>query len=378
MPALTVLHLGKFYPPARGGIETILKLVCDRTSGEVSNRVLVANHRPGACTEQDGSVEVVRLPVLIKVGAVAVCPALPFRLAREQADLIVLHEPNPMALVAYFLARPAGKLIVWYHSEVIRPSWRFRLLYRPFLQFAFARASRIIVASPTLAASAPQLREWQSKCVVIPYGIDVEDASPETAQRAEAIRAAEGRPIVLFVGRLVRYKGVDVLIESMQAVSAVAFVVGEGPERGALEQKAESAGVADRVRFLGEVSDGELAALYHACDLFVLPSVTRQEAFGVVQIEAMASGKPVISTDLGTGVAWVNQQGETGLVVRPRDAGALHDAIELLVSDPARRSALGTAGARRARSLFTANLMLQSVLALYREVAGEHGRQTVA
>lgn len=375
---MNVLHLGKFYPPAKGGIETILKLVCDRTSAEVSNRVLVANHAPGDATELSGSTEIVRLPVLKKVGAVAFCPTMPMRLAREKADLIVLHEPNPMALLAYYLARPPGKLIVWFHSEVIRPSWRYRLFYRPFLQFALSRASRIIVASPTLAASTLQLREWQPKCVVIPYGIDVEDVSAGTIQRSDAIRAEEKRPIILFVGRLVGYKGVDVLLEAMRDVDAVALVVGDGPERGALQQRARALGVDDRVRFLGEVTDQELAALYRACDLFVLPSITRQEAFGVVQLEAMTRGKPVISTDLGTGTAWVNQHGETGLVVPPRDARALHGAIQQLLSDPSRRSALGAAGAKRARAVFTVDRMIASLLSLYRDVMGEDERQAVA
>ena len=375
---MNVLHLGKFYPPAKGGIETILKLVCDRTSAAVSNRVLVANHAAGGATELSGSTEIVRLPVLKKVGAVALCPALPMRLAREKADLIVLHEPNPMALLAYYLARPPGKLIVWFHSEVIRPSWRYRLFYRPFLQFALSRASRIIVASPTLAASTLQLREWQSKCVVIPYGIDVEEASADTIRRSDAIRAAEQRPIILFVGRLVGYKGVDVLLEAMRGVNAVALLVGEGPERAALGQKAHVLGVEDCVRFLGEVTDQELAALYGACDLLVLPSVTRQEAFGVVQLEAMTRGRPVISTDLGTGTAWVNQHGETGLVVPPRDAPALRDAMQQLLSDPSRRSALGAAGAKRARAVFTVDRMIASVLSLYRDVMGEDERQAVA
>ena len=221
-----------------------------------------------------------------------------------------------MALLAYYLARPAGQLIVWFHSEVVRPSWRYALFYRPFLRFACARASRIIVASPTLAASSPQLRLWQQKCVVIPYGLDMPSgAAPDRVMaRAAAIRQeAGGQPIVLFVGRLVKYKGVDVLLEAMRGVSATAMLVGDGPERAALQRIAERAGVADRVKFLGEVSPAELAALYRACDLFVLPSVTRQEAFGVVLIEAMACGKPVISTDLGTGSSWVNQDGETGL-----------------------------------------------------------------
>jgi rhamnosyl/mannosyltransferase len=375
---MRVLHLGKFYPPAKGGIETILKLVCDRTSPDVRNRVLVANHASGSATSLDGTTEVVRLAVLKKIGAVACCPSLPMALAREHADIIVLHEPNPMALLAYFLARPAGRLIVWFHSEVIRPSWRYRLFYRPFLQFAFTRADRIIVASPTLAASSPQLREWQSKCIVIPYGVEIRDDSPAVQQRAAAIRSTSRDPIVLFVGRLVAYKGVDVLIEALRDLPAAAFIVGDGPQRAALAAKARSAGVADRCRFLGEVSDQELAALYRACDVFVLPSVTRQEAFGVVQIEAMARGKPVISTDLGTGTGWVNQHRETGLVVPPGDAEALREALAELVGDPARRLALGAAGARRAKAVFAVDGMASAVLSLYRSILGNDSRQAVA
>ena len=369
---MRVLHLGKFYPPARGGMETILELICDRTSTDVDNTVLVANDAFSSSVERHGRVNVERVPAVAKVGAVSILPTLPLRVRKTQADLIVIHEPNPMALLAYFLARPAGRLIVWFHSEVVRPGWLYALFYRPFLRFACGRAARIIVASPTLAASAPQLRDWQSKCVVIPYGLEIgADAPPRITERAQAIRReAAGRPLVLFVGRLVKYKGVEVLLEAMRDVAATATLVGNGPERAALERHAQHAGVADRVKFAGEVTPDELAALYHACDLFVLPSVTRQEAFGVVQIEAMACGKPVISTDLGTGTGWVNQHGVTGFVVPPRDAEALHRAIVTLLQDPALLNAMGEAARSRARALFSAERMVASVLALYREVAG--------
>jgi rhamnosyl/mannosyltransferase len=378
---MKVLHLGKFYPPARGGMETILELICDRTSHEVQNAVLVANSHCATREERCGEVDVVRLAAIAKIGAVAVCPTMPFRLAREATDLIVIHEPNPMGLLAYFLARPAGTLIVWFHSEVIRPSWRYRLFYRPFLQFALARASRIVVASPTLAASAPQLEEWRSKCDVIPYGVPAARVPPSEAvtRRADVIRREHKRPIVLFVGRLVAYKGIDVLLDAMRDSPAIALIVGEGPQRASLEQKADALGIADRVAFLGEVDADELAALYHACDVFVLPSVTRQEAFGVVQIEAMTYGKPVISTDLGTGTAWVNQHGVTGLVVPPADPLALRIAINTLLADPLTCDAMGAAGARRARSVFNVERMTELTLHLYRTVMGDYaGRKTVA
>ena len=203
---------------------------------------------------------------------------------------------------------------------------------------------------------------------MIPYGVHVDEPSDAIARRADEIRQDAGRPIVLFVGRLVAYKGVDVLLEALHGIDAVALLVGNGPQRAALVAKAGSLGLSNRVQFLGEVSGDELSALYRACDLFVLPSVTRQEAFGVVQIEAMAYGKPVVSTDLGTGVAWVNQHGETGLVVPPGSASALHDAISQVLADAPRRIALGRAGAERARAVFNVDRMIDSTLDLYRDV----------
>lgn len=353
-------------------METILALICERTSGQVSNRVIVAGHSLMTVEERCGKVEVLRVGTALKAGAVSVCPTMPSLLAREKADLIVIHEPNPMGLLAYYLVRPETALIVWFHSEVVRPGWQYRLFYRPLLHFALRRAAKIVVASPTLASSAPQLHEWQSKCVVIPYGIDVGSSSPGIVRRAQQIRNASKRPIVLFVGRLVAYKGAGVLLEAMRDLDAETLLVGEGPLRATLEHQATELGIADRVKFLGEVTGDELSAIYRACDIFVLPSLTRQEAFGVVQIEAMAHGKPVISTDLGTGVAWVNQNGETGLVVQPGDAASLRGAIEALIADEPRRVALGEAAARRARSQFNVDRMIDSTLHLYGDVLGRY------
>ena len=370
---MKVLHLGKFYPPARGGMETILELLCVRTAAEVDNRVLVANHRFAQTSEQYGTTTVVRLPAIATVGAVAVCPALPAVLHAERADLIVLHEPNPMALLAYFLARPPAPLVVWFHSEVIRPNWRYQLFYAPLLRFALSRAARIVVSSPTLLDSSKVLRPWREKCAVIPFGIDtslgIATHSPALANRAAALRAAYAGCRLLYVGRLVAYKGVDVLLDAMQDIDATLLIVGNGPCRVRLEQQARALGLSERVRFFGEVPRDELAALYVASDALVLPSVTRQEAFGVVLLEAMASGKPVISTDLGTGTSWVNQHGETGIVVPPGDVAALHGALERLVGDPALRTAMGTAALERARSVLNVDRMIASVLDLYRSVA---------
>jgi rhamnosyl/mannosyltransferase len=369
---LKILHLGKFFPPAKGGMETVLALLCEKTSGHVENRAIVAGHSSRTVVERHAGVEVVRAGCIARVGAVAVCPSMPALLGAEDADLVVIHEPNPMGLLAYYLVRPAVPLIVWFHSEVIRPGWQYRSFYRPLLQFALRRAAKIVVASPTLAESAPALREWQAKCVVIPYGIGIDTSSPEVARRSEALQRAARRPVVLFVGRLVPYKGADVLLDAMQGLNADAVLVGDGPMRQRLESKARELGISDQIRFAGELAQDELTAQLLACDLLVLPSVTRQEAFGVVQLEAMACGKPVISTDLGTGVGWVNQHGETGLVVPPGEAAALRDAIRILLEDAPRRAALGEGARRRARSHFHVDHMVDSTLGLYTEVARRH------
>jgi rhamnosyl/mannosyltransferase len=235
------------------------------------------------------------------------------------------------------------------------------------------RASRIIVASPPMAETAEQLADHRDKCVVVPYGIDVApfEMTPEMTARVAAIRADARRPLLLFVGRLVPYKGVDVLVRAMVDTPAHLVIIGDGPLRAPLEQLAADLGVADRVRFAGTLPDPDVVGHYHACDTFVLPSVTRAEAFGMVQLEAMACGKPVISTDLPSGVPWVNRHGESGLVVPPGNVERLREAIGTLLRDEPLRARLGAGARQRDARDFTARRMAERTVALYREVLRE-------
>lgn len=375
MPALRVLHVGKFYPPAPGGMEKMVQLLCEGERPAVDSRVLVANTASRTVREIWRGVPVTRVASFGSIGSVGICPAFPFSLAAAERDVTVLHEPNPVALVSDCVTFGRGPLVVWFHSEVVRPQWKYALLYRPFLHRVLARASRIVVSSPRLAEYARELADFRHKCVVIPFGLDTARLAetPEIAGRAAELARAYPGPRVLFVGRLVPYKGVDVLIDAMVDVRATCLIVGDGPLRASLEARAAARGVSARVRFLGGVSDAELAAHLHACDLFVLPSVTRQETFGVVQLEAMACGRPVVSTNLETGVPWVNQHETTGLVVPPADAPALAQALSRLVGDPALRARYGAAGRARVASHFTVEAMTRATTALYAQVAGEGG-----
>jgi glycosyltransferase involved in cell wall biosynthesis len=372
MTRTRVLHVGKFYPPAPGGMERVVQLLCEGERPAVESRVLVANTGRGTVRERWQGIEVTRVGSVAAIGSVGVCPAFPFELRRAERDVTVIHEPNPLAIVSDWMAAQNGPLVVWFHSEVLRPRWKYRLLYRPFLRRVLARADRIVVSSPRLAEHAVELQDYREKCVVIPFGIDTGrlTRTPAIDERVASIERAHPGPRVLFVGRLVPYKGVDVLLEAMRSVQATALIVGDGPLRQTLEAMAERLGLSARVRFVGHVEDEEVVAHMHACDLFVLPSVTRAETFGVVQLEAMACGKPVVSTNLPTGVPWVNRHEETGLVVGPGDATALAGALNRLIADPALRARLGTRARQRVEETFTVERMRSRAEEVYRGVIG--------
>lgn len=371
-PRISVLHVGKFYPPAPGGMERVVQLLCEGEQATTDSRVLVANTGVGTVRERWRGVEVTRVSSVASIGSVGVCPTFPLEMWRARRDVTVLHEPNPLALVADWASAQAGPLVVWFHSEVIRPQWKYRLMYRPFLRRVLRRASRIVVSSPNLAAHAAELQEFRDKCVVIPFGIDTDrlERTPAIDAKVREISERFPSPRFLFVGRLVPYKGVDVLVEAMRHVDGIALIVGDGPMRAALErQHPETA----RVHFLGHLSDEDVVAHLHACDVFVLPSVTRAETFGVVQLEAMACGKPVISTNLPTGVPWVNRHRETGLVVEPGDPIGLAVALTEIATDHDLRRRLGAQARERVQEQFTLERMTAESSALYREVLFEKG-----
>jgi rhamnosyl/mannosyltransferase len=258
-------------------------------------------------------------------------------------------------------------MVATYHSDVVRQRLLGRI-WAPGLRRLLRRADRVLATSPNYVESSPFLRAVREKVDVVPPGIDPGPFGG--VDRAAARRRYGERPTLVFVGRLVYYKGLDVLLAALgQVPEAQLLVSGSGPMGERWRAAAEAAGTAGQVRWLGKVPDEGLPELLAAGDVFVLPAVARSEAFGIVLLQAMAAGLPVVTTELGTGTSWVTQHGRTGLVVPPGDAAALGEAVAALLADPERRAAMGAAGRLRVEAEFTEARMVERVMRVYTEVA---------
>jgi glycosyltransferase involved in cell wall biosynthesis len=372
-----VVHVGKFYPPVPGGMERIVQSLCAVTKGRLESQVLAFNTGSRTISEEIDGVPVTRVGTWGSMGSVPVAPTFPAHLSRVEADVMILHEPNPWALLSYAAVRPRLPLAIWFHSDVVRPTLQYELFYKPIARPAYRAARRFLVSSPALAEHATALLPFHDRVTVIPFGIDVDGWRPSAAvrRRADEIRRTVGGPLVLFAGRHVPYKGVPVLIEAAAPLDVSVVILGDGPMRPSWTALAGRQAGSARFSFPGEVDDEELRAHLFASSMFVLPSVTPAEAFGYVQLEAMACGKPVISTALPTGVPWVN---ETGLVVPVNDVEALRRAIERLAADPALAARLGVLGEARARTEFSMDTMGDRLVAVCHELAGFEDSQDPA
>lgn len=360
-----VLHIYKDYPPVVGGIENHLRDLSEGLA-ERGHRVTVLATSLTARTsvERCGPrLTVVRAARALHAASTPLSPAMLLLARGLRPDLVHLQFPYPPGDLAALAVPNRPPLVVTYQSDIVRQRALLRI-YRPLLELTLRRAARIIATSPGYVASSPFLRPHAAKCAVVPLGIDVERFDVERSTLNG--RHSGDAPVLLFVGRLRYYKGLHVLLEAMPRVAADLLVAGDGPERRRLEAHAASLGISGRVRFLGDVPDEDLPALYRSADVFALPSHLRAEAFGLVLAEALASGLPCISTELGTGTSFVNLHGETGLVVPPGDPGALAAAIQALLDDPQLRRRFGEAGRRRARALFSRERMLDGVERVYR------------
>ena len=369
---MKLLQANKAYAPHLGGIETVVKQVAEgfASRGWESEVLVASDGRRGSNEVVDG-VRVRRVAAPARALSLPLAPGYPLSLARRSADVLLVHEPSLLAAVALGLGggrtrKRFDRLAVWWHSDIVRQAALSRG-YAPLLRRLLQHADDVIVASPHHLRSSPFLQPFAEKVSVIPYGVDLArfEIDEDRRIRVDAARRRFGTPLVLYAGRLAAYKGIEQLDAAMTlAPSARLVVVGEGP--GAQTLRQGSAYRDGRVTLVPHLPERDLVDLFHACDLFVLPSVQNSEAFGIVQLEAMACGKPVVSFDLPTGVTFVNRHGFTGLVAPVGDARALAGAIERLLGDDELRLTLGRQARERVTAEFTVDRMIQSTIDLVR------------
>jgi rhamnosyl/mannosyltransferase len=368
-----VCHLGKFYPPSHGGIEThVCNLVRTQLKQGLATRVICMQHTAdGTLDDRDGEIPITRVGRRATLARLDYCPGLVKLIGATECDLFHVHVPNPTMILGCLLARPKQPLVVTYHSDHVRQFVR-GLLFRP-VEHRFYRYVRAILATnPVYVPGSTLLTAYQDRVHVVPLGIDLAPYSTpntDTLERAAKLRAEHPGPIWLSVGRLVYYKGMGVGIAALKDVPGTLLIIGEGPDRAQLEAQARTLGVADRVRFVGRVPDGGMTPFYLASTAFWFPSNARSEAFGLVQVEAMASGCPVINTAIPhSGVSWVSRHEESGLTVPINDAPALAAAARRLLDEPGLAQRLAAGGRARAQADFAQEVMAEKILAVYHDV----------
>ncbi len=358
-------------------METVLQNICDGLlgRGHEVGAIVAGNHfserdevltAPSSCPSNIADVDRGRLIRAASLGVLnsqPLTPGLPRLLRREiqcfQPDLVQIHLPNPVACLSWLAVEPWQQmppLAIWYHADIIRQRLG-RILLAPLLRACLNRARGICVSSDTLARHSSELMLRLDKVEAIPFGIDV--------TLWQSIQSSYDGPF-LFVGRLVGYKGLDLLVATVAELpDARLVIVGEGPLRRSLARRIRQLGASERIKLAGEISHQELVTLMGMARALVLPSLDASETFGLVQLEAMAAGLPVIASRLPTGVAEVCRDHETGLLVEPGSQNDLRQALEHILVDSQQTRAWGAAGRRRVEKEFSADGMISKLEAWY-------------
>jgi glycosyltransferase involved in cell wall biosynthesis len=357
-----ILHVYKDYFPVLGGIENHVRVLAEaQVRAGLKVIVLVCSLGKRTTVEDLNGVKVVKSGRITTLASMPISLSQPVSLARLAPDLIHVHSPYPLGEVSAWLLGRGSRLVITYHSDVVRQKGLLRV-YGPLLRRVLRRADRILPTSLNYMRTSPWLQPVADKCTVVPLGVDAE-------RFALPASAYAGPPTLLFVGRLRYYKGLDTLLKALATLTLL--VAGEGVMRAEWEDLAASLGIASRVRFTGEVDDDALPGIYQQATAFVLPANARSEAFGAVLLEAMASGLPCVTTEVGTGTSWVVQDGVTGLVVPPDDPASLAGALSRILADPGLARQMGLAGRARVEREFSESVMVDRVMAVYRALLGD-------
>jgi rhamnosyl/mannosyltransferase len=268
--------------------------------------------------------------------------------------------------IVHLLTQVKKPTVLTYHSDIIRQKHLFKL-YSPLMHYFLGNVDRIVATSPNYFASSKILNQYQEKTVVIPIGLDKNTyplPSPELIKQWQAKITGK---FFLFVGMMRYYKGLHILLDAIKDTDLKVVILGSGPVEASLKERAKKQGI-NNVFFVGNLPDADKVALLQQCYAVVFPSHIRAEAFGISLLEGAMFGKPMISSEIGTGTSYVNIHNETGLVVPPSNPVAFRNAMQYLLDNPDMADKLGSQAAKRFVDIFTADKMTAHYIELYKEI----------
>lgn len=367
-----IVHFGKYYYPDSGGIESVTVSLAKGAVSAGHAVSVVCFEKTPACKKNEiiDGVQIIRAPIkkLLSSQPLGFQYFLQCLSSSKKADLVHLHAPNMLgALCALFISSRIRLLVHW-HSDVLNKGALGKIL-RPLESALLRRANSIVTTSRVYADASETLVPFKDKITVVPIGVSEAIHDGRDSELPETLVSQIGsRKIVLAVGRLVPYKGFSVLIQAAQQLvqDSVVVIVGGGPLRQELQRAIEQDGLEDRVVLAGRLSDAALHALFERATLYCLPSTCRAEAFGVVLLEAMSYGVPIVASDIpGSGVPWVNQHGVTGLNVPIGDERALAEACNQILGSEELRSTLSKGARQRFLAEFTEDVSVKRMMSAY-------------
>jgi glycosyltransferase involved in cell wall biosynthesis len=369
---LKILHTFKCYYPDKGGVETVMRDIILGLRNYFTFSVLACKKRGIGHREKVDSIFVRRCTTLFTLLSLPIAPFYLFWFwwYARRVDIVDHHYPFPLVDLAVSIYFPKKtKLVIHWHADIIAQKRAAKLL-APALRKCVQRADKILVATPLHIEHSPTLAQVRDKCVVIPFGVDVDYWSTiSNAQRQEIYRLQKRYPrLILAVGRLVPYKGYATLIDAMREIDGQLIIVGMGPLQKELQEMVREYNLAKKVIFKNQATQDELKVLLHAAKVFAFPSILPSEAFGIVQLEAMSCGKPIVNTALASGVPWVARDQQEALTVPPEDSVAFADALNHLLDDPGYAEMLGQAGLQRVREQFSKQQFLKATKDMYEEL----------
>jgi len=355
------MHVYKtFFPETKGGGEQVIYTICKglRKHGVESKVICLTKDREKS-TSYFQDIEVVRYPYTINLASCPVSIELLYNFRREieWADIIYYHYPWPFADFLSLLA-PKDKIqIVTYHSDIVKQKL-LKVVYYPLEQWFLGKVNRIIATSPNYINLSCNLQKFREKTTIIPIGIDPKLYPAPDENECKKIQKKFGK-FILFVGQLRYYKGLHLLIKAAKDLDTNIVLIGKGKEELRLKQIAKSEMVKN-IYFLGSLENDAKVNYLKSCYALILPSHLKSEAFGISLLEGAMFAKPLISCKIGTGVEFINQHMQTGLVTKPTSED-IRDAITKLLKDESLAKKLGNNAKLRFKKMFTAQSMIKDI-----------------